>query len=110
MLKVVGDKYGIDKVKRVQDWVTWTVGRWDPFPLNGSLDPKVQDGGEKTPAGIAKRIYPVLDKKTETEGADIQQCSMMQTGENEWVWRSWTPQDVRRLKANKKKHLKGKHK
>ena len=41
MLKVVGDKYGIDKVKRVQDWVTWTAGRRDPFPLNGSLDPKV---------------------------------------------------------------------
>ena len=41
MLKVVGDKYGIDKVKRVQDWVTWTAGRRDPFPLNGSLDPRV---------------------------------------------------------------------
>ena len=41
MLKVVGDKYGIDKVKRIQEWVTWTAGRRDPFPLTGSLDPKV---------------------------------------------------------------------
>ena len=178
MLKVVGDKYGIDKVKRVQDWVTWTAGRRDPFPLNGSLDPRVlhtvstvltegkaggpkqsgkhwkalaawltesqaeterkrlglegtlnqreaqgemkqekwkqmlaqlalQDGGEKTPAGAAKGIYPVLEEETGAEGADIQQCPMVQTGENEWVWRSWTPQDVRGLKANMEEHLKG---
>ena len=66
----------------------------------------LQYGGEKTPAGIAKRIYPVLEEETETEGADIQQCPMMQTGENVWVWRPWTPQDIMGLKANMEEHLK----
>ena len=40
-LKVIGDKYGIDKVKNVQDWAKWTAGRKDPFPPTGSLDPKI---------------------------------------------------------------------
>ena len=29
------------KIKRVQGWITWTVGRQDPFSLTGSLDPKI---------------------------------------------------------------------
>jgi len=40
-LKVISEKYGIDKIKGIQDWVKWTAGRKDPFPLTGSLDPKI---------------------------------------------------------------------
>ena len=40
-LKIVGEKYGRDKVEGVQDWVNWTAGRKDPFPLAGSFDSKV---------------------------------------------------------------------
>ena len=40
-LKIVGEKHGMDKVEGVQDWVNWTAGRKDPFPLAGSFDPKV---------------------------------------------------------------------
>ena len=40
-MKIVGEKHGMDKVEGVQDWVNWTAGRKDPFPLAGSFDPKV---------------------------------------------------------------------
>jgi len=180
-LKIVGEKYGRDKVEGVQDWVNWTAGRKDPFPLAGSFDSKVlqtvstvltegKAGGPRqrekhwralaawlteariqtenkhsgleeilnqrvtkegarreqlkqalaqleekndniegkitTRPGITKRIYPVLKEEGAVGGTDIQQFPMVQMARDEWVWRSWTPQDIRGVKASMEEYLK----
>jgi len=57
-----------------------------------------------------KGIYPALEVKGATGGADIHQFPMIQMAGGAagggWVWRSWTPQDIRGVKASMEECLK----
>ena len=58
------------------------------------------EGKITTRPGITKGIYPVLEEEGAVGGTDIQQFPMVQMARDDWVWRSWTPQDIRGGKSN----------